>query len=301
VATAAIGFLGVVVGALLAGVLTDVIERRNQRRASQAAATALIRELGVASAKLESATKAVATPGWWVGTPVTSVWRTQAAALASTASEKVFNDVAHAYAEIETWAGEREKAGDRGTPPSHEQISEIKASLEQIATAKASVEGFIDSPPGYERRKRAQLGTVVVVLAATAAFVVMLLLPRTNVNAATVASAVESVEGRMTLAECDRASDHWVCTVDPLAQPLNECASGAVRQGAVAALGSFVPTGCDTRGPPAQDTVDVVGNSLLIYTTPGAAERGALGSAVKRMSKPTNSWLDRVLNALFGE
>jgi xanthosine utilization system XapX-like protein len=59
---AIIGLVGVVIGTLLSGVASDILQRRKQRAAALAAARAIATELRVAHAKLGSATKPARSP-----------------------------------------------------------------------------------------------------------------------------------------------------------------------------------------------------------------------------------------------
>lgn len=297
---AAIGFVGVVIGALLSALLSELVEKRKQRSYARAAAAAMTRELGVAVAKLSSS-KEVRAPGWWVGTPVTSVWRDQAQVLAALAPSAVFDDVAHGYAAIESWIGERERARAADVAqPSADQLAELAESIKVIETAKARLETFVDQTPGHQRRTGIRSAIVVAMLGSIIAVGFMLFLPRSDVTASTVAAAVENVEGSNALAECHSVAADWSCTVYKLTEPLSDCRREAAPM-ETAATTDVATGGCNTRGPPVQDAVAIVGDELLVHATPGAAERKALPRSITREPKPTDSWWDRFLDALFGE
>jgi hypothetical protein len=299
---AAIGFVGVVVGALLSALLSELVEKRKQRNYARAAAEAMTRELGVAIAKLSSPKESKAS-GWWVGTPVTSVWRDQAQVLAALAPSAVFDDVAHGYAAIESWIGEREQARTaEAAQPSEGQLAELAESIKVIEKAKAKLETFADQSPGHQRRTRIRSAIVVAILGSIIALGFMLFLPRSDVTASTVAAAVENLEGSNALAECHSVAADWSCTVYKLTEPLSDCRRGGVAAPAeTAATTIAAASNCNTRGPPIQDAVAVVGDELLVHTTPGAAERKALPRSVTREPKPTDSRWDRFLDALFGQ
>jgi hypothetical protein len=138
---ALIGLVGVVIGALLSGVISDLLDRRKQRTAALSAARAIVTELRVARAKLGSVTMPVRTPSWWVGTPVLTAWQGQLSLLAARAPAWVVDATANAYAKIESWVGEREEARIAGAKqPTEEQKQEIVKLLGELENAIAGLE-----------------------------------------------------------------------------------------------------------------------------------------------------------------
>jgi hypothetical protein len=298
---AIIGLLGVVVGALLSGVASDLLERRKRRATALAAARAIATELRVAHAKFESATKPVRSPSWWVGIPVTTAWQGQLSLLAAKAPNKVVDETARAYAQIESWIGERDAANAAGaTAPSDQQRTELNALLGNLETAIVLLDCFVSSPPGKRRREVIRIAISAAVVLTVFAFLTMLFLPRADVTASTVAAAVERLEGPSSFVECDRAGSHWDCDVTHLSRPRRLCGVTA-DMAEVAALTSVVrESNCGSRAPPVHETVDKIGNELAVHATPGSAERSAIGALRLTPESKDNLFL-RVWRALWDE
>jgi hypothetical protein len=298
---AIIGLVGVLIGAVLGGITSDLLERRKQRASALAAARAIATELRVAYAKLESATLPVQSPGWWVGTPVTTAWQSQLSLIAAKAPGEVIDEAAKAYAQIDSWIAERESAREAGIgQPSAEQHAELKRLLGKLQTAITLLDRFVREPPGKKRREGVRIAIAATTTLAALAVLTMLFLPRADVTAGTVAASVERLEGPNSFAECDRVGSHWNCEVTPLAAPRRSCgASAATSDVAAVRAVALVPT-CGARGPPVSETVDKVGSQLIVHAGPSGAERSLIDS-LRPTPEPSDNWFLRAWRALWDE
>lgn len=140
VTVAVVGLIGVIVGTLLGGVASDIVERRKRRAAGRAAARVIAAELDIVANKLNSAaapaeqsrttarvdaggTTPVEEPGWWIGVPPTRAWEAHFDALASICPAELLKEVAAAYAQIESWKVERDNST---TDPTQSAIRRIE-------------------------------------------------------------------------------------------------------------------------------------------------------------------------------
>jgi hypothetical protein len=226
---------------------------------------------------------AVIAPGWWVGVPPTNAWNSSFEPLAAVAPRELIRTVAKAYGQAESWQAERELAGDHPPPPSEANIRDLKKDVQLAEGARDDLNLFATGgrwrkalrwtpdTPGWRRA----LTTWVPAFLATLAFVAFLAAPRDDINAQTVARAVERAYGPKSIAECDHVANHWSCSAFTLPLTRTACLSGEVHPptgvspSTVAAHG---PLGGCVLSPPKHVTVVDLGDDLLL--TPGDRERG---------------------------
>jgi hypothetical protein len=320
VTAAVVGAIGVILGALLGGVASDAVERRKVRVAGRAAARAIGAELALAASKLGSATAPseeasgpaaggagatapVEEPGWWLGVPSTRAWEARFDALAAIAPKEVIEDLATAYAQIESWKSQRQQATESW--PSQAQVDELKKDVVLVVDAKRTLETFV-SASRFQRATRwtpdvAPWRVIVFrwvpALLVVVALGAVLLVPRDDVNAQTVAAAVEKGEGPHALAECDRVMDHWSCSVLTTVGARDRCLSGGVVASS-AVPAAAIATACQTLGPPQSVTVVDTGDRLII--TPGEKERSQNRNRFSEAAM-TRSLIVRAWRALWGK
>jgi hypothetical protein len=94
---ALIGLIGVVAGALLAGLANYEVERRKRLDAARAAGLLIADELQVAVRRLKSATA----DEWWAGELPTEAWKTNLKDLVHVLPDSVREDLRDAYNIIE--------------------------------------------------------------------------------------------------------------------------------------------------------------------------------------------------------
>jgi hypothetical protein len=303
---ALVGLIGVIVGGLLGGVASDIVERRVRRRSADAAGRVIAAELALAYARLNGAADA---GEWWSGTLPTAAWRDHFAALAAEAPDDLIGELATAYALLESWNDEGESARVANTNPATEDFRKDAVTARQ---AKEALVRFTRAGDDSGARKLV-LSTAAVAIA-VAAFVlgVVLLVPRPNVNADTVAAAVEEAYGPRSLAECDPAADDWACTVYPLAQDRSACLSANTRASPLTVASAEAADTTDScaasqTATPEKVSVARSGEDLVFYEVPppkktaGQAERDIIRSRPDRThAQPERSLVGRAWRQLWG-
>lgn len=312
VTTALIGLIGVVIGGLLSGLLNTLLAR-SQRLGDALAAGRVIR------AELEVAAKKLSTPGlttppaWWVGMLPTGARQAHFADLAARAPDDTIEEVATAYALIESWNAERDvigaqtvasaralavalRPGDAASPededaPTPAQITELSANAASVEHAREKLREFLTAPPGaLGRAVRRNSGALALIT-----LIAVLLVPLHNVNAETVAAALEKSYGDTTLAECDRAADDWECGLYTLDRPRSRCLMRAAASSPVE--DAHAKARCGKPGKPKHVNVDDTGANLVVYETARQAERTTAGEAERRQHAPKHARAARTLDS----
>jgi hypothetical protein len=219
---AAVGLIGVIVGALLTGVVTLVLERGRRRELARVAGRLIAEELDVVKEKMTSALDA---DEWWLGDLPTDAWKTHQSHLATDASPDLMAQLARAYAICVSWNDEHALARLSGAMPSedlHQDPDDIKKARERLKH-----DNLIRTPGNRQRavRRSVALAPVLVVLALALA---ALFAPRADVNSATVAGALQSQLGSSMDVQCQPSGDAWSCTAYPLISSITCPAASAL-------------------------------------------------------------------------
>ncbi|SRR5579863_172867 len=329
---AAIGLIGVIVGALLAGVVNLVLDRRRRIAEARIAARLIDVELKSAETKINSA---VGAAHWWIGDLLREAWRKHQSRLATNVSADALEAVAEAYAlcaglndeHAAARKSEAEQIADaQGRPPA-ERAEAVRQARAENARPRGDVESFAQAlslarnkladESKIRTRNPAQrmarwspalaLAIAVLVLAIFA-----LLTPRVDVNSASVTAAMQSQLGHSMLVQCNpTATSDWDCTAYPRTWssdprtwsnlcPATSTASLLQFQAVdhAVAMPSAVPSDRTNTPQPIQFTANVDGGEVeaLMIEKSGRVDR------IRKLAGPdtTSNGLERILRTIFG-
>src|ERR1700730_3442231 len=210
-ANAVIGFIGVIAGALLGGLLSLYVDRQKQRRAAWVAARLMASELDVVVGRMRSAAIGA---DWWAGDLPTDAWRGQLANLAYDTAHLA--KVVAAYTIVDRW-----NSGLK----SQRRLDSNRNELNEEANAIATVADLLRTPP------RSRLGLAssrALILFIPAALVVFAgFIPQVDLNSTSLAAALEAKTGDDAYFECTPSIDEWLCTEHHLDRPRGACGIGS--------------------------------------------------------------------------
>lgn len=220
---AILGLIGVVFGAVFTTVLNLMLERRQRLKRAKDASRLMVNELSAAEIKVTSAVRSPPTsraaagepPGWWLGDLDVAALTAYKSDLLTVASDGLLRTVASAYAicvslNDEHAAAKKSDAGPQG---------DLQASAAALATARE----MLETAPKLRTLKPWQQAVRWAGVLAVPVLVLLLALgalfaPRADVNATTVASALQSQLGPGALVECHPSADEWACSAYGLSE-----------------------------------------------------------------------------------
>jgi hypothetical protein len=300
---ALLGLAGVIVGALLGGVIEIEVERRRRSSQAQVAARLIDGDLEVAAAQLSSAIPEEGQPTWWQIDLPTADWRVNVKDLGFAARGDLVANVIRAFAILEGLEIDREKADGAPNP------GELKSHLEKIQSVRKqlsrALEGGALRAPQFTVKVAAALTLFLVLFGLALA---ALAVSRPHLSATSIAAKLEQRLGPSSLADCDSSRGDWSCTVSELSRTRESCnvSSGARRTAARVAAprvlaDSAQPKKCREKvhwkvniGRDQDHLVATM--SASDARTAGARARAALAGAI---TEPKDSLLARAWNALF--
>jgi hypothetical protein len=210
------GLIGVAVGAVFTTVLNLVLERRQRLKRAKLASRLIATELSDAKAKVTSAVQSPAPsraaegepPGWWLGDLDVAAWTAYKSDLLTMASHELLRTLASAYAICVSLNDDHAAARKTDAAPQED----LQADAATLGTAIGVLENAPKLRPlkWWQETVRWTVGLavpgLVLVLALGALFA-----PRADVNATTVASALQSQLGSGALVTCRPRADEWAC------------------------------------------------------------------------------------------
>ena len=323
---AAVGLIGVIVGALLAGATNLVLDRRKRLARAKVAGRLIAVELGTAEQKLTAAIEAenrlpqvtgeqeasdapgagepvaaVNATGWWMGDLPMDAWKQHQSNLATDVSPDVLEMVARAYALCAVLNDQHDEARTSHARPQGDLADYAKT----LALARGRLADESNIRPRMARQRIARWSPglaaviIVIVLAGLALFV-----PRVIVDSASVTTAVQGRLSHRILVQCNQGPGDWDCTAYPSSWP-NHCpaANTAFLAGRdLAALTkpapALSPPPCISSQQPVAFTVNVDGGAV----TAAIVEQSAHVERVREISAKlaTSSALTRFWRSIFG-
>jgi len=301
---AVLGFIGVVVGALLTGVVAYVVERKKHRNRARVAARLLALEIRVARKRILSA---AAARSWWAGELPTAARSEQLSDLAFglDLSNAELRKIDGAYVIIESWNLERDASGSKAlTETQREELAVDAGELEKVIkwlteelrqplpAGEGRIARWLSSRRGIAARWLSRLVrwqgtrngriarslTLLFLLAAVVAF--ELGVPREDLDSTTVAAAVQSQLGDRVFVDCNPRGDGWACMVHHLSAPRGECLIGAASTSASSLIGAravpivrLAATPCHDVAPPTPEDVSKDPANEHLVMTPAQYER----------------------------
>jgi hypothetical protein len=238
---AVIGLLGVLAGAVLAGVVSFRVERRKQVLAAFRAGRLIAAELSTNRRLLQNAPKQ---KQWWTAELSNSAWTGHRSELATDVGEELLEKVTLAYGLIDTLTHMREAAQAPGAEvsgrsssaddavPTERQLTVIKRGADQLEETRTNLDDWlheIEREQQLQQRWRRRMLRVAsgVLAAAVAALLILLVfyaqVPRVELTTSSVATVLQEKLGDRTAVECDTSGDDWTCTVYQLAQSRDSC------------------------------------------------------------------------------
>jgi hypothetical protein len=253
VAAAVIAFIGVLVGAMLTGLVTSQIEGRKRRLTALRGGRLIASELRVVSTLL---TVNADQGQWWTGELPTREWTTHNPELATDIDEETLDHLTGTYAAIGTLTEARALARTAAEPsakptnivvalvhrsrlrepvdsttdsaavvPSKAATARFKAIAGRVDESRQKLESQLSAissrqaalPRILNRSAVAVLIMAVLVLAAYAFY------PRAELSTATVAEALRQQLGTDAVVDCDPAGDDWACQVYSVTRTSSSC------------------------------------------------------------------------------
>ncbi len=209
--TALIGLLGVVAGALLGGVVSLVVARRNRRASAYVAGLLVAQELTDVETRIDTSLKAV--PQSWMGNLPHSAFDSNVSVLASEIEPAVLKDLVSQYAIVKSWQREYQP-GASTLPP------ELPARLQKVQGVRASLEKTTSRLAG--RLGKASLRWAVIIVAALG--IAILVVPRPDLTPSSIADVVQSALPSGGVVQCGSARSGWNCTIYGLTPSRGTCA-----------------------------------------------------------------------------
>lgn len=179
---ALIGLIGVVAGALLGGAVSLYVQRNQERRLAAAAGRLIAGELGVVERRLRSS---LVSQHWWDGELPNDAWQAHLKDLALNVSPAELEKVDAAYAIIDRW-NKRRRTG--AIDP--KTLERLEFAWRRIWKAQY----WLLHRRAAANRPFRIAGNVSLLIAGILGVVVLgcaLFIPRVDVNATTVATALE--------------------------------------------------------------------------------------------------------------
>jgi hypothetical protein len=219
VIAAVIGLIGLIAGAIVTGFLNLVLGEREKRARARVAAQLITDELTAADKKLVSAIDATLQApaaedgerigfGWWLGDLPVDAMREFQPDLATSASPGLRKMLASAYRICVSRNDEH--AAARTTPAGPKgDLQEDRQSLEKVRQQLEAAPKL--RAPSQKLRATRRIAALIVSILVLALVLAALLVPRPDVNAATVASALQSRLGHDALVECSPRGSEWSC------------------------------------------------------------------------------------------
>ena len=296
-----VGLLGVVVGALLGGIISVRVEDNKRRLAACVAGQTIADELETSITRMENARTAT-TEGWWSGALPTEVQRAHLWELRSYgvepsgAAPDIVQVVIAAYTIIDQWNA-RHAAGGK---------LEKRLLNDDIPALRKVVRDLGDHVDGLGRARTATTRHIIVYGAAVVVGLLTALafIPQPDVTATTVADTLQNHLGADSLVHCRGFDGEWTCVDNHLSEPRSACLTAALdtisvgtisgRAFAVAAA-SMPHARCTEIYPPTVDQVIASGDTLVV--TPQEQERAGALATINEYKSRRDSWFDRVVKA----
>jgi hypothetical protein len=266
---AAIGLIGVIVGGLLAGFVSLILDRRTRLAKARVAGRLIAAELGVAETKVTSALKAaeakpgatngsnapkphdgaeeeeeerpaVDATGWWIGDLPADAWKKHRADLAIEVSSVLLQKVSIAYALSATLNDQHAAARLSDAGPEGDLASYAR-------TFRSAKERLADESKVRPRKVHQQIVRwspgLAVITAVIVVAIIAIFAPRAEVNSATVSAALQSRLGHSVIVQCDpNLNSEWDCTAYPHSwSTLSASGTASVRQAIAADNALTIP------------------------------------------------------------
>lgn len=333
---ALIGLIGVIVGALLGGLLTFGVEASKRRKVAYAAGSLIATELTIIINRLMSAFPESGQPERWQGSLPTTAWDARAADLVAYGipaqipgkpepvdpkieelakpepigpnplPDQAAPDQAHTdlltklgvvYATVDRW----NNAPKDAQPRRSDLIRDIKA----FSSVRGDLQRYTRS---LERRGRTSFRRVASVLIPIVVLVIAVFLlatPRADVTSDTVAAALQSHLGSADFVHCDSSGvGDWQCVDHHLSEPLGACraAVAASRTATGVSIRLAVQLrACTETAPPTPYGVEAEGAELAVLRETPADREMRKSAYIAEMSAPAFSPLKRFWGWLQGK
>jgi hypothetical protein len=321
---AAIGLIGVIFGALLAGATNLVLDRSRRLAKARVAGRLIAVELSIAEQKLTAAIEAENEPpqitgeqaaleppgpgepvvtadatGWWMGDLPMDAWKEHQSKLATDVSPGALEMVARAYALCAVLNDQHDEARASHAGPQGD-LADLAKTL-ALAGGRLADESKIRARMPRQRIARWSPGLaaviVVIVLAGLA-----LLAPRVTVDSASVTTALQGRLGHGLLVQCNPGDGDWDCTAYPPSWP-NHCPAAiaaflAGRNLTASVRLSLSPPPCIDSQQPAAFTADVDGGTVTAVIVEQSAHVDRVRELAAKLA--TSSALTRFWRSIFG-
>jgi hypothetical protein len=205
VGTAVIGVIGVVVGALVAGLLSARAEREKARGRSRVAGSLIASELETSRVRLKGAHE---DGRWWSAELSTRSWQEQGGALAEEAGGDLIDALVAAYDVLESWDDDRRRCADI-TP----LLDDLKTQVDGLPNLIRRTKEVGRPPIGARLKPPLRLLGFVALAVSLVALAIAAFAPRPELTDASIAGALQDQLVRGALVDCSKAEDRWHCDV----------------------------------------------------------------------------------------
>lgn len=303
---AVVGLIGVALGALLGGVVNVWVEARRRRKLAYAAGLVIAAELDVIRVRMESG-KSKGGAEWWSGDLPLQAWQAHMSELAACgvpasegdedAEPDLLTSLSKTYASIDRWNVNR-------TSQPAPIVADLDRDIELFGRVRSRLLAYVNRLSGPLRvatQRRVTVGAIVVALLLV---IWLLLIPRPDVTATTVASALQTRLGSSQLVACENSNDHWFCIDYHLTEPRSAClatAAGLLSEPAASHVSISLTSQVAPCGESAPPTpyVAVQDGAELIYT-PAQREQEAIAQALRPVPAKEENGFTRIINFFKG-
>lgn len=318
---ALIGLIGIAVGAVLGGVVNLSVEASKRRKLAYAAGQLIAAELDVVMRRMASS-KSSSGAQWWSGELPSEAWKAHMSELATCApvrraaegEEDAAADLpaklSKIYALIGRWDVVRTSTGTtsmiegRAALPPPPVEADLDSDIERIRSVRSELLSYVNGLAGPRRvaiQRQITIATVIVILSS---FVGLMLVPRFDVNATTVASALETRLGSSELVDCESSGDHWACTDYHLSEPRSACLTAPVASSNQSSSG-ILSVGLIRQAAPCGQSgmptlYEVVQNGSELICSPAQREQNVIRAAINPVPVPKKNSLARAWDWLRG-
>jgi hypothetical protein len=308
---ALIGALGAIVGALIFGLATYYVDRRQKREQATPAANQILGELQLAIARL---TGAVLARTWWESPLPDEAWNRNWGDLINEldgdvqVDREVKADVERAYGIINSLNG----AKGSGAAPRFDEFAKNIAPLEEARgslIAWQARQETLQKQRRFRYRSYVLIPTISVGVLLVALALIALLVNRPDVNQATVSSALQTKLGENTFVDCAPQSSNWLCTVHYLSASRSSCltsdALGEEYGSQIAVIEAAFVTSCHDTREITTYIVEDTGGQLVAEPTAGEIERAILRGEVPSptvvVPEPSSPEIEKAADSITGQ
>jgi hypothetical protein len=294
---AVIGVIGLIAGALITGLLDYRAARSNRRTRARVAGNLIATELELAIKRLDLARDK---NRWWGQDFPSERWKANADALAVDVRRTLIDELAEAYAMLESWNLER--AEGRDPVPNATQIKEIKDHRTRLNALKCRLRSEVRAPLSARVYKPIRFTAVAIAAVVVATpFLIAGFVQRPVLTDATIAAALQEKIAGPELVNCSDTTDRWVCDVtDSSPRCRVEVGRSAAVARTVYATYAAKGAGAGCGGGNGSGTIEVGEgpDGPVAVAKTSQIERQMHASAV-RLDMPEKGWFERTFSRLF--